>query len=95
MDITISVPDEKIRATIADYARDLFATPAYRGQSGGIGWQAVYQCAREQVAAIDWVPLVQAAIRANLSEVIAQAVMAELKRQATTQAKLLMTEAKT
>jgi hypothetical protein len=50
----------------------------------------VKSIAREQVAAIDWVPLVQQAIRASLAEIVADAVRAEIKRQATAQAKLVL-----
>lgn len=91
MDIQIHIPDSRIESLVTEYVQSLFAAPAYSAGKGGIAWDAIREVARQQVGAIDWAPYVQRAIASVQGEVIAQVVTAEIKRQATTKAKLLLT----
>jgi hypothetical protein len=91
----LTVPIEIDEAVIADLIRaqvtKLFTAPEWRGQ-GGVGYQAAQKAANEYLATVDWRPLVEAAASRLMGEVVAETVRAEIKRQASIQAKLVLAQ---
>jgi hypothetical protein len=89
--IPVEIEEAAIEALVKTQVAKLFDSPGWRGE-GGIGYQAAKRAAAEYLASIDWRPLVEVAASRLMGEVVAEVVRSEIKRQASIQAKLVLSE---